>query len=290
MYPLNYAILKNLFLKIAARQFLLTSFIISSLFFSSSVIAQGNLLVTPKRLIFDVTKRSSELNLVNIGKDTATYLISFTQNRMKDDGSFENITSPDAGQNFADKNLRFFPRTVTLAPNEPQTVKVQVTKSNELTAGEYRSHMYFRAEPKTDPLGEKENKVKDSGISIKIVPVFGISIPMIIRVGDNTSKIALSNVSFQIEKDSIPTVQMTINREGNMSVYGDIWIDHLSAGGKETRVGKLNGLSVYTPNLLRHVKVTLDKKAGIDYHSGSLHVVYSDPLTQRIAQQEIYLH
>src|SRR3954451_16837434 len=99
MYPIN--------------NFLLTSFIISSLFFSSSIIAQGNLLVTPKRLIFDATKRSAELNLVNIGKDTATYLISFTQNRMKDDGSFENISSPDPGQNFADKNLRFFPRTVT---------------------------------------------------------------------------------------------------------------------------------------------------------------------------------
>ena len=233
MYPLNYNILKKQFLKIATNHFLLTSFIISSLFFSSSVRAQGNLLVTPKRLIFDATKRSAELNLVNIGKDTATYLISFTQNRMKDDGSFENITSPDPGQNFADKNLRFFPRTVTLAPNEPQTVKVQVIKSNELSAGEYRSHMYFRAEPKTDPLGEKEKEVKDSGISIKIIPVFGISIPMIIRVGENTSKINLTRVSFQMEKDSIPTVQMTINREGNMSVYGDILIDHLSPAGKK---------------------------------------------------------
>ena len=76
--------------------------------------AQGNLLVTPKRVVFEGNKRSEELNLANIGKDTATYIISFIQIRMKEDGMFERITQPDPEQNFADKNLRFFPRTVTL--------------------------------------------------------------------------------------------------------------------------------------------------------------------------------
>jgi P pilus assembly chaperone PapD len=270
----------------AASFFCLLFLCLSSLKLS----AQGNLLITPKRLVFDATTRASELNLVNIGKDTATYLISFVQNKMADDGSFSQITQPEPGQNFADKNLRFFPRTVTLAPNEPQTVKVQVTKSNELTEGEYRSHMYFRALPKTATPDTTQKAAQDSGISIKIVPVFGISIPAIIRVGENTTNIALTNVQFQNEKDTIPAVKLTINRQGNMSVYGDVWIDHISPERKVTRVGKLNGLSVYTPNSLRNVLVKLDSKSNVNYRSGSLHVVFSDPLTKRIAQQEIYLH
>jgi hypothetical protein len=268
----------------------LSIFVLCSVIFSlSDASAQGNVLISPKRIIFDGSKRSEELNLANIGNDTAIYAISWVQSRMKEDGSFARITEPDPEQNFADKYLRFFPRTVTLAPGESQTVKVQITKSNELTEGEYRSHLYFRALPKETPLGEKE-PVNDSGISVKIVPVFGISIPMIIRKGDNTTKIDLSDVSFQIEKDTMPTINMTINREGNMSVYGDIWVHHMSLQGKETRVGILKGLSVYTPNTLRHVSLFLEKKEGVDYHTGSLHVVFSDPLTQRLAQREIHLH
>jgi P pilus assembly chaperone PapD len=289
MFPLIYFITTHPIFKTLKNICFLSILIIFSIIFSLKTSAQGNVLITPKRIVFNDSKRSEEINLANIGNDTATYAVSWVQNRMKADGSFERITAPDPGQIFADKYLRFFPRTVTLAPGESQTVKVQITKSNEMTEGEYRSHLYFRALPKETPLGEKE-PVKDSGISVKIVPVFGISIPMIIRKGENTSKIDLSNVSFQMEKDTIPTINMTINREGNMSVYGDVWIDHMSLQGKETRVGILKGLSVYTPNMLRQVRVVLEKKDGVDYHTGTLHIVFSDPITLRLAQREIYLH
>lgn len=91
---------------------------ILSLLFSSSAMAQGDLLIFPKRVVFEGAKRSEELSLANIGKDSATYVLSFVQIRMKEDGTFDKITTPDLAQSFADKNLRFFPRSVTLAPNE----------------------------------------------------------------------------------------------------------------------------------------------------------------------------
>src|SRR4051794_39184135 len=106
------------------------AFAIVALAFFSEANAQGNLLITPRRVLFEGNKRSEELNLANVGQDTATYVISFIQIRMKEDGSFENITVPDSGQNFADKNLRFFPRTVKLGPNEAQTLKVQLLRPN----------------------------------------------------------------------------------------------------------------------------------------------------------------
>ena len=67
---------------------------------------------------------------------------------------------------------------MTLGPNESQVIKIQLNKTNDLATGEYRSHLYFRAVPAEMPLGESK-PAKDSSISIKLIPVFGISIPVI---------------------------------------------------------------------------------------------------------------
>lgn len=264
-------------------------FIISPVFLSKAM-AQGNLLVTPKRIVFEGLKRSEELNLANVGSDSATYMVSFIQIRMKADGSVETITEPDSAQNFADKYLRIFPRRVTLAPNEAQTVKVQVTKTNELLPGEYRSHLYFRAMPNEKPLGEKEAQ-KDSSISVKLVPIFGISLPVIIRQGESTAKLNFSNVSFQLENDTTPLLKITFNRSGDMSSYGDVIVNYVSLNGKVSKVGNVKGLAVYTPNTLRNFNLLLDKKNGIDYRSGKLQIMYLDdsPKHAKLAEAEIAL-
>jgi hypothetical protein len=266
------------------------SLFVFCLAFSTLGNAQGNLLVTPKRVVFEGHKRSEELNLANIGKDSATFLISFIQIRMKEDGTFERITEPDSLQKFADKNIRFFPRTVTLAPNEAQTVKIQLTKTGELPHGEYRSHLYFRAVPVGQPLGEKEPLI-DSSISVSLTPVFGISMPVIIRVGESNAQVSFSDATF-FEKETIPTVKMTFARLGNMSVYGDISVDHISPEGKIVRVGWIKGLAVYTPNTVRQFQIALNKNNDVDYHSGKLRLIYSDQSARplKLADKEITLH
>src|SRR5258706_364758 len=152
--------------------------LILPLVFSIRTMAQGNLLLMPRRVVFEGSKRYEELNLANTGVDTARYVISLMHVRMKEDGGFEEILKPDSGENFADRFIRFFPHTVTLGPAESQVVKIQLTNINELTPGEYRSHIYFRAIPQKAPLGE-DKAVADSAISIHLTPIFGISIPVI---------------------------------------------------------------------------------------------------------------
>jgi hypothetical protein len=263
------------------------------IFSFAKVMAQGDLMIFPKRAVFEGSRRSMELNLANNGKDTARYLVSIVQIRMKEDGGFENITKPDSGQQFADKYIRFFPRNVVLAPNEAQTVKVQLTRTNELSPGEYRSHIYFRAEPDKKPLGE-ENSLKDStSISVKLIPVYGISIPVIIRVGESTANVNFSGISFVMVNDTLPTLKMTFNRSGNMSVYGDISVEYISPEGKVTRVGEVQGVAVYTPNLLRRAKINLKNLPGVDYHAGKLHLVYSAQTEDKggvLAEAELPLH
>lgn len=258
----------------------------------TEITAQGNLLLMPRRIVFEGAKRYEEINLANTGSDTAKYVVSFMQIRMKEDGGFEEIKQPDSGQNFADRFLRFFPRSVSLAPNEAQVVKVQLTRINELQPGEYRSHLYFRAIPVEKPLGEKDS-IKDSSISVKLVPVFGISIPVIIRVGESTTKVSISDISLQASQDKVPGLNMIFHRSGNMSVYGDVFVDLISADGKTTRVGTVNGIAIYTPTLRRQHHIDLLKIPGIDYHSGKLHVLYTtqaEDKSLKIAEAELDLH
>lgn len=254
--------------------------------------AQGNLLLYPKRIVFEGSKKSLTLNVANTGKDTVRYLISVVQIRMKEDGSFETISQPDSAQHFADKNFRFFPRNVVLGPNESQTVKVQLINTNQLAPGEYRSHLYFRAEPEKKPLGEKETIKDSSSISVQLVAIFGISIPVIIRVGEPATRVSFSNPSVEFKKDSIPSLKVTFNRTGNMSVYGDISVDHISLQGKVTRIGVAKGMALYAPNPVRHFNLSLNKNEGIDYHKGRLRIKYetqADAKSVNIAETEMVL-
>ncbi len=245
-------------------------------FSNLSLQAQGDLMVFPKRLVFEGATKTSELNLANIGKDTARYNISFVQYRMNEDGSFTEIQAPDEGQNFADKFLRYYPRSIVLGPKESQVIKIQLTKTNLMTPGEYRSHIYFRAVPNAKPLGEEEKK-DTTTVSVRLIPVFGITIPTIIRVGESTTKVTLSDLNFSFKNDTLPVFGLKFNRTGNMSVYGDLSVDYISPSGKKTNVGKANGIAVYTPNPARRFMLTLLRNTGVDFSSGTLHVEYSAP-------------
>ena len=93
--------------------------------FSSNIMAQGVISISPKRVVFEGPKKIVEVNLTNEGQDSAKYAISFIQLRMTLDSKFVEITNPDPGQLFADKNIRFYPRSVVLGSNESQVVRLQ---------------------------------------------------------------------------------------------------------------------------------------------------------------------
>jgi P pilus assembly chaperone PapD len=281
------------FLQSFGSSFIIAALTVLSVLTSFDVNAQGNLLIIPRRVVFEGNKKAQQLTVANTGKDTAKYVVSIVQMRMKDDGSFEKITTPDSGQYFADKYIRFFPRTVTLAPNESQIVKMQVNKADKLSPGEYRSHIYFRAVPKEKPLGEEEATKDTAAISVKLVPIFGITIPVIIRVGETSVKVNLSDLSLQMVNDTLPRLSMKFTRSGNISVYGDIQVDYISPQGKITKVSSVKGLAIYTPNKIRNFQCDLDKAKNVDYHKGKLHIVYSAPEDAKgakIAEGEVLLH
>ncbi len=55
---------------------------------------------------------------------------------------------------------------------------------------------------------------------------------------------------------------MDVQRSGTQSCYGDLSASFTPAGGAALEIGRANGVAVYTPNALRHVKIPLNPPAG----------------------------
>ncbi|MFO8021682.1 MAG: hypothetical protein R6U65_04385 [Perlabentimonas sp.] len=240
--------------------------------FGFQSMAQGDLLVTPTRVVFEGKKQKEALNLVNTGKDTATYSISFINYNMNEDGSFESIEKPDSGQMFATPYLRIFPRRVSLAPGEPQVIMLQYRRRADMVAGEYRSHLYFRAEKQVNPLGT-ENK-DTSNLNIQLIPVYGMSIPVIIRSGIVDVGSSLSNLSIGTQPNLEQYLKLTINRTGNISIYGDIVIEFIPTQGKSMVIGGVKGVGVYTNINKRNIAVKLNNTTGKPFSNGKLKVQF----------------
>ena len=237
---------------------------------------QGNLLVAPTRVVFEGNKQRQELNLVNMGKDTATYSISFIQYNMKDDGSYLIIEKPDSGQMFADPYLRIFPRKVTLAPADSQVVMIQCRRTSDMDAGEYRSHVYFRSEHDYMPLGRKNSAADTSKVSVQLIPVFGISIPVIIRIGTTNVKAGLSDLKLETLQDSIHYLNLTLQRKGNISLYGNLVVEYIPQQGKSYEIGQVKGVKVYTNIDKIHVSVKLNITPGMVFKNAKLRVRFID--------------
>jgi hypothetical protein len=258
----------------SARTRCLAALLVIIAFLPQAAGAQGNLLVTPRRLVFEKGPRVRELNLANIGKDTARYAVSMMEIRMKEDGSFEQITTPDSGQRFASGNLRIYPRSVIIPPGGSQVVKVQLVKTDELAEGEYRSHIYIRSLPMEKPLGDSAAS-SGNDISVKLTAIFGISVPAIVRIGENNAKLSITNPSFVMMDEKTPQLSMMLRRTGNMSAYGNITVDCIGADGTTTQIGLIKGIAVYTPNTVRRLQMELDNTHKVDYRNCQLRIRYS---------------
>ena len=223
--------------------------------------AAGDLLVAPTRVVLEGRTRSSYVTLVNKGTETATYRISVVNRRMREDGSFEIAESAQPGERFATGLIRYAPRRVVLAPSASQTIRILVRKPRNLAEGEYRSHLLFRAMPEIRGSGSVERPNAGApGLSIKLIPIFGITIPVIIRHGTLKSEVSIIEAELrQARGASSPTLNIRLGRSGDRSVHGDLQVDLMASSEAGRTIGTVRGISVYTPNRTRIVKVPIER-------------------------------
>lgn len=218
----------------------------------TSVHAAGDLLIAPTRVVFD-GRRGTEVILNNIGNEEATYRITLELRRMNDQGRLDDVDQADANEKekAALGVIRFAPRRVTLPPNQPQSIRVGMQAAEDLPDGEYRAHMLFRAIPKTQAADATQDA--GNGLKIQLIPIYGISIPIIVRKGNLQATAAMSNVRMGKDNEG-PTLEFDLSRQGDKSIFGEI---HVTKPGVAEPLSIAKGIAIYPEVASRNVSLPM---------------------------------
>jgi hypothetical protein len=198
----------------------------------------GDLLVAPTRLILN-GGRGTEIILKNVGDGTATYRVSAELRRMGPDGKLIEVSEPNDREKAARDMVIFAPRKVTLPPNQPQAIRISARAPAGLADGEYRVHLLFRAIPDPRPVSDAK---ASTGLAFQLIPIYGVTIPVIVRLGNLTAKAGIADVR-TAGKPGQEAVTVQLSRHGDRSIYGEIRV--MKAGVKEP-IAFTKGVAVYS--------------------------------------------
>lgn len=240
----------------------------------SPALAQGDLLVAPTRVVMN-GGGGSEVILSNIGSETATYRISLELKRMKPDGSIEDVAEAEAtpAEKAALAMVRYAPRRITLEPNQPQSVRLSARPAPDLPDGEYRVHLAFRAVPDAADAAKAIEQTDASGLTIRLTPIYGITIPLIVRKGQLEASVAIANP--QVARQATASVlKLDLQRGGTRSVYGDVTVQP-RGGGKP--LFEARGLAVYPELATRNLALQVSPEQAARLR-GPVRIEYREPV------------
>ena len=217
--------------------------------------AQGDLLIAPTRVIIS-QGGSSEVILSNIGAEPATYRISAELRRMTEDGDFHEVSEAEAtpAEQAALQMITYAPRRITLLPGQPQSVRIAIRPPQGLPDGEYRVHLNFRAVPPA--LKPETGTDPAAGVSIKLTPVYGITIPVFVRRGRLDASATLANAHLVTEPGG-SFVELDLTRAGQRSVYGEF----IGKSARGEVLFDLRGIAAYPEITHRKVQIPLSPEA-----------------------------
>jgi P pilus assembly chaperone PapD len=215
----------------------------------------GDLLVAPTRIVLD-GRKGAEVILNNIGEEPATYRVSVEFRHMTEAGELIDVTTPTDVDKKAQDMIVYAPRKVTLAPHEPQAIRIVARAPQGLPDGEYRVHMLFRAIPPATPIVQPTGEAP-KGVQFKLTPVYGVTIPVIVRLGNLQATAGIANVHLE-KKDGVSAIGLDLTREGSRSTFGEVRV--LKAGYKDP-IAIQKGIAVYTEVARRHVSLLIPDSA-----------------------------
>ena len=223
--------------------------------------AQGDLLIAPTRLVLD-GRRGGEVMLSNIGSEEATYRVELELRRMTPEGDLERVeeSSANVTERAALEMIRYAPRRVTLPPGEPQSIRISARPGAELPDGEYRVHMSFAAVPKVRPIAPAAEGAATEGFAIRLTPIYGITMPIIVRKGELEVTAGLANARLEQTPEGTE-FKLDMTRSGSASVYGDLLVYRQ---GQSQPVFVARGVGVYPEIAARHAAFMLSpEQAGL---------------------------
>jgi len=234
--------------------------------------------------VFEGALRTAAISVVNRGGAPAFYRVALIRMRMSDAGVITPIATTLPAEAFADTLVRFAPRQMALGPNESQVIRIQLRRIPDLPTVEFRSHLVVQEIPPTPTLLSPVASVAShesedpAGVQVRITTAFALAIPVIVRQGSLTASVSIADFRLLRRQGfgELPLAQLSLRREGNRSVYGDLRLTYVPEHGRPTLVGLVRGVSIYTPNRLRIIEVPLTLPPATPGTVGRLSVRYAE--------------
>ena len=239
-------------------------------------------MVTPQRVVFEGTSRVQTVTVLNRSRARQTFRLFFSEKRMTEAGLLADIENPEEGF-YASALIRFSPRRVTLAPGQSQKVKLLVRKTARLKPGEYRSHLVFQATPEEAGLTLDAASGESGGVGVKLMPLFGTSIPIIVRKGDLSAKVEIVQAELDTASNQTQAnLGLVFKRSGNRSVYGDIVVENVSQDAQVIELSRVKGMAIYTGVQQRNLEVALMAPEADTLRAGHLRITYTARNSQAV--------
>jgi hypothetical protein len=222
-----------------------------------------------------------EITVFNRTNGTATYTIILTDEVMTPDGAIVAAENGPAAEKARLRSalpyLRYSPRQMTLGPQESQTVRIQARPPAGDAPAEYRTHFSVTAAPPADTgvdIAAAASGAQSNDVLVRITPIYGIMIPIIVRTGDLSAQTSISEVHL-VQAEGQRAIGFDLNRSGGRSVYGGIDMFLLGSGAPK-KIGGIRGLGVYNEIDRRAVVIPLDANAPAVGPGSHVKIVYTD--------------
>lgn len=207
-----------------------------------SLAAQG-VMVAPHAVYIDHRARSGSVLLYNPGTERVEVTIStiFGYPTTDSAGAIKLDTLVRDSSLSALAWIQAFPRRLTVAPRERQTVRLLARPPAGLADGEYWVRLVIAAQAGRVPItGVSDTTAIQVGLTLEVRTIIGVNY----RKGPVTTGLALSNVRAQVLHDSLIT-RSRLERRGNAAFVGMVRATLVDSAGR-VRSSFSSPIGVYT--------------------------------------------
>jgi hypothetical protein len=212
-------------------------------FGAASLHAQG-VMVAPHAVYIDHRVRSGSVLLYNPGTEpvevTISTLFGYPATNEKGEIVLRTVDAPDSTLPSALAWIQAFPRRLTVAPLERQTVRLLARPPVGLADGEYWVRLQIAAKAGQVPIvGVSDTTAIQVGLTLEVRTIIGIAY----RKGPVNTHVVLSNVRAQLLGDTLVTWSKLV-RQGNAAFVGTVRGTLVDSTGA-TRASFATPLGVY---------------------------------------------
>jgi len=257
--------------------------IISMIFLSiMASMLEASIRFYPRLIYMNAGDKYKSVTLENASNIDNIYKLSFAYTKVKNN-KFIRVEEKDMTKEERSfcKNLRIFPRKISLKPDEKQTVRLTIKNidKSKYTGAEYYCRIYAKAQPKPQAL---KNNIK--GVKTILQVVLSVGAPIHVRT-NNDIKLDLKVKPFGYRiKNGYFFYKISLNNKSTMGVRGTLVLDimdkrtnktvktikqgFVNQGGETTLIIKKKILDLNMNKNKYEVEVKLFDSEGVDldYH------------------------